>query len=297
MKILITGGTGMLGNALMRFASQKHEVVGTYLKDLVEFGDYDLRELNITDRKKTIELVKGIAPETVIHTAAFTNVDACETEKETAYNVNVLGVQNVAFACKEAKCRMIYISTDYVFDGEKGNYVETDKPNPVNYYAETKLLGEQMVKGSLPEKQFAIARINLYGWNVLPKNDLVTWIIDKNKKKEEITAFTDWINSPFLADNCAEALVEMAKKGLLGIYHLVGDEAINRHDFALRVAEIFDLDPKFIKPGTSAELNLPAKRPKDISLRIDKAKKDLDTKLLNVGEGLKKMKEIEAGLE
>lgn len=297
MKILITGGTGLLGNSLMRFASQKHNIVGTYLKDLVEFGDYDLRELDITDRKKTIELVKKVVPEIVIHTAAFTNVDACETEKETAYNVNVLGAENVALACKEANSRMIYISTDYVFDGEKGNYVETDRPNPVSHYAETKLLGEQMVKGTLSEEKFAITRINLYGWNVLPKNDLVTWMINKNKKKEEITAFTDWINCPFLADNCAEALVEISEKGFSGSYHLVGSEAINRYDFALKVAEIFDLDPKFIKSGTSEQLNLPAKRPKDVSLNIAKAKRDLDTKLLNVGEGLKKMKEIGDGLE
>jgi len=149
-----------------------------------------------------------------------------------------------------------------------------------------------MVKGSLPEKQFAIARISLYGWNVLPKKDLVMWIVNKKRRGEQITVFTDWINNPFLADNCAEALVEMAGKKLFGTYHLVGSEAINRYNFALKVAEIFGLDPKFIKSGRSEQLDLPAKRPKNVSLAIDKAKKDLDTKLLNVEEGLRKMKQI-----
>jgi len=266
--LFVTGHKGLLGSKIIKYS----EI-------------FPKERIDIT-KKEIFTAIKKVNPDVVIHCAAFTNVDECEIQKEKAWEVNVTGTENVAQACQEVDGKMIYISTDFVFDGKKGMYKETDKTNPINYYGKTKLEGEKRVKEIC--KNYVIARTSvLYGWH--ERLNFVTWVIEQLKNKNKIKIVTDQYTSPTLADNLAKALLEIAEKDIRGLYHVTGSERINRYDFALKIADRFDLDKGLITPILSKELNQKAERPKDSSLSIEKIKNKVETKLLNINKGLERM--------
>jgi dTDP-4-dehydrorhamnose reductase len=228
----------------------------------------------------------------VIHTASETNVDRCEKEKEHAWKTNVEGTRNIALACQEVNAKLAYISTDYVFDGEKGNYSEDEETNPINYYGLTKLESEKQVAQHCQD--YIVLRTSvLYGWHPWKQN-FVTWTIDQLRKGKEIAVVDDQLSSPTLADNLAEMSLEASLKNLTGVYHASGSERINRYDVARKIADIFDLDSNLIKPIRMSQLiNWVARRPRDSSLNTGKIRSRLSAKPLNVTEGLQRMKEEE----
>lgn len=224
-------------------------------------------------------------PDVTLHAAAETGVDKCEVCKKDAWMVNVEGTKNVVKACNKINAKLIYVSTDYIFDGEKGFYVEEDEPYPVNCYGLTKLKGEEFVRKCC--KDYAIARASvLYGWHPWKVN-FATWVIETLRQGKQITVVDDHYNSPTFADNLAEVLLEIVKKDLRGIYHVAGSERISRYGFASKIAETFSLDANLVEPIKMSELKVwVAKRPKDSSLCIDTIRKQLKTRLLNIQEGL-----------
>jgi dTDP-4-dehydrorhamnose reductase len=245
--------------------------------------------MNIENRH-SCKIIKKIKPDYIVHTAAFTNVDACETHKEDAFKINVNGTKHVAEASEEINAKLVYVSTDYVFDGEKGMYKEEDPTNPVDYYGETKLEGEKVVK-DLRLRDYIIVRPSvLYGWNPVMLN-FVTWVIDELRKGNEINIVKDQFNTPTLADNLAELILELLEGGESGSFHVCGSERINRYDFAVKIAAIFDLNTELINPITSDQLNWIAKRPMDSSL--DTSKISRIQKPLNIEEGLTRMRDLD----
>jgi dTDP-4-dehydrorhamnose reductase len=284
MKILITGSNGLLGSKLVE-AAKGHEILPTYsTKPLFP----DSLKMDITSRNEVLRIISEFKPDVVIHTAAETDVDGCEVNKDRAWDVNVEGTKNIAEACAEVGTPPVYVSTDYVFDGEKGLYDEDDKPNPINYYGLTKLEGEKHIAkigGHL------IARTSvLYGWHRWKKN-FATWVLESLKQKKRITVVDDHYNSPTLADNLAELLLEAVENGLTGLYHIAGRERISRFKFALEIAKTFGLDSELVKQIKMAELKAwVARRPRDSSLRVDKIQRELKTRLLSISEGLRLMK-------
>jgi dTDP-4-dehydrorhamnose reductase len=286
-KLLITGASGLLGNRLVEYARENYKV--TPLHNTKPLHPSSLK-LDITNPKQVLTLLTKLNPEIVIHTASETNVDACENQKKHAWKINVEGTSNIAEACQKIGAKLICISTDYVFDGEKGLYTEDDKPNPVNYYGLTKLEGEkQAIKHC---KNYAILRTSvLYGWHAWKQN-FATWIISKLKQQQEIKVVEDHYNTPTLAGNLAEVAIEAAEKDLQGIYHASGSERISRYEFAKQIAKTFDLNSDLIKPVKMSQMTAwTAKRPKDSSLNTSRIQKQLKTKPLNITEGLNKMKE------
>jgi len=252
----------------------------------MKYSGVFLKERIDITKKEIFTYIKKVNPDAVIHCAAFTNVDGCEIQKEKAWEVNVTGTENVAKACQNIGAKMIYVSTDFVFDGKKGMYKETDETNPINYYGKTKLEGEKRVQEIC--KNYVIARTSvLYGWH--ERLNFVTWVIEQLKNKNKINIVTDQYTSPTFADNLAEVLLEVAEKDIQGLYHVAGSERISRYDFALKIADRFDLDKSLITPILSKELNQKAERPKDSSLCVEKIKNKVDTKLLNIEEGLERM--------
>lgn len=287
--ILATGGSGLLGSKVVRLAESVYEVVSTHhtrslFPNSIKF--------DITNRQEVFKVIRKFRPNVVIHTAAETNVDKCETDKDWAWRVNAEGTRNIAEACGKMNVKLVYISTDYVFDGEKGFYVEEDVPNPVNCYGWTKLKGEEFLKEYCGNYIIARASV-LYGWHPWKVN-FATWVIGSLRLGKQITVVNDHFNSPTLADNLAEVLLEMVKRDLSGIYHAAGSERINRYEFAVKIAEAFDLDASLIRPIKMSELRVwVAKRPRDSSLCINKVQKQLKTKFLNVQESLALMKKSE----
>jgi dTDP-4-dehydrorhamnose reductase len=286
-KLLITGTSGLLGNNIVEVAKHSYKVIPTYNTKPLHSNSL---KLEITNLNEALSIFNKLEPNIVIHTASETNVDKCETEKEHAWKTNVEGTRNIAEACQEVNAKLVYISTDYVFDGEKGLYNEEDKPNPVNYYGLTKLEGEKQVIEYC--KNYAILRTSvLYGWHPWKQN-FATWIINKLKRQQEITVVKDHYNTPTLADNLAEMSVEVTKKDLRGLYHASGSKRISRYEFAKQIAKTYNLNADLIKPVKMSQLTAwIAKRPRDSSLNTSKIQKQLKTKPLNITEGLNKMKQ------
>ena len=289
-KLLVTGASGLLGNKIVVVAENDYDVIPT---DITEPLHPNAVRIDITNQSAVTNLFGKLRPDIVIHTASETNVDKCEIQKEHAWRVNVEGTRNIAVSCGEFNVKLVCISTDYVFDGEKGWYSEEDCPNPISHYGLTKLEGEKQVIRHC--KNFAILRTSvLYGRHPY-KQDFATWVINKLKQSQEITVVEDHINTPTLANNLAEMIIEIAKKNLSGLYHASGSERISRFEFAKRIAETFNLNPDLIRPIKMEELKAwIAKRPRDSSLDTGKVRKKLTAKPLNIAEGLRKLKvEIE----
>lgn len=289
MKLLITGASGLLGSKLCELAiRKKHEVYSAYSQHKPLYGtpiQFDVSDKNAVE--KTFEKTK---PEAVVHAAALTNVDKCELERELAWKINVDGTENIAKSCKKHHIFLIYVSTDYVFNGEKGIYKETDNPAPINYYGLTKLQGEACVK-HLTNK-YCIARPSvIYG--SIPatgKINFALWLRDKLKRKEKVKIVTDQWNSPTLNTNLANMILEVIERKLTGIFHLAGATRLNRYEFARLLAETFTLDTHLMTHVSSKEISWIAKRPKDCSMNVDKACQTLKNKPLRIREALQKMK-------
>jgi len=246
--------------------------------------------MDVTDIGQVHDRLPALRPGVVIHAAALTSVDECERDRERATLVNSLGTRNVAEVCRQLGCRMIYVSTDYVFNGEKGMYAETDTPSPINHYGSTKLDGEGHVRELCED--YAICRTSvLYGWHPR-KSNFATWIIDSLEKGTAIKVVDDHYNSPTLADNLASALLELTHRPLCGVFHTAGGERIGRYDFAVRLARTFNLDPDLIARAKMKDLKFwVARRPPDSSLSVGKAERTLKTRLMKVDESLKTMLE------
>ena len=284
-KLLVTGASGLLGSKIVEIAKNDYTVIPLHKTKPLHSNSL---KLDITSTAEVLNLFHKLKPYAVIHAASETNVDKCETQKEHAWKINVEGTRNVAAACK-AGTKLIYISTDYVFDGKKGNYTEDDTPNPINYYAVTKLEGEKQVVQNC--KNFAILRTSvLYGWHPFKQN-FATWVITQLEQNKEITVVEDHYNTPTLADNLAEMAIEAIQKDLQGVYHACGSERIGRYEFARQIARAFGLNQNLIRPIKMEQLTAwIAKRPKDSSLNTDKIRSQLEAKPLNITEGLDRMK-------
>lgn len=285
MKIFITGGSGLLGSKIVEIALREHEVYAGYCHNKLEFGEPVKLDLA---KDTDLEVIYKIKPEVIIHTAALTNVDKCEANKALAYEINAEGTRRVAEIANELGAFLVYVSTDYVFSGDKGMYKEDDAPNPINYYGYTKLLGEKYCD--------CIARpCVIYGAKPASgKINFALWIIDKIRNGEEVKIVTDQFITPTLNTNLAKMLLEVAERELKGIFHLVGATRVSRYGFALRIADKFELDKNLIIQSRMEEIKWIAKRPKDSSLNTSKASKYLNEKPYNLDRSLEVLKkEIE----
>ena len=293
-KVLVTGGNGLLGTKTvwLLLARGLQPVSASLEPDCLNrfLGDFPYFQLDITDPRAVDELISDVRADAVIHTAAFTAVDACETQRDLSRRVNVDGTANVAAACRKAGVRLVHISTEYVFDGESGPYTETDVPNPISYYGFTKLESEKAVEERCSD--WAIARTTvLFGEAPNVRPSFVAWLVDKLSKGETVRVVDDQIGSPTLADNLAEMLLEILDSDRQGIYNAVGDSIIDRHSFSVMAAELFGLDPGLIQRIKTSELNQPAQRPLKAGLIMDKFKRDFpDVAVLTAEQSLRRLR-------
>ena len=260
-----------------------YEVVGidTYVPE----GQKNL-VVDITQKERILESMVNMAPSVVVHTAAETNVDRCETERHLARKINVEGTANIVEACVRVGAKLILLSTDYVFDGDRGNYAETDEPNPISFYGLTKLEAERMAAST--SNSLIIRTSVLYGWHPTKLN-FATWILKGLREHQILKVASDHINSPTFADNLADAIRKAIERNNQGTLHIAGSERISRFDFARRMVRQFDLDESLLKPVQMKDLNWIARRPRDSSLNVGKAQKELGIELFGVDRGLEEM--------
>jgi dTDP-4-dehydrorhamnose reductase len=284
-KVLVTGGSGLLGSKLVKTLSGRCKVYPTHNLNRFSSKDCCTVRLDVRNKDDVKGMINKISPDLIIHSAALINLDYCEKNREEAWKVNVEGTRNIVEASRGTGSRLVYISTDYVFDGMRGMYREDDLPNPINYYAKTKYEGEKVVQGL---DDYLIARTSvLYGYH--PRPNFVIWVVNELKQRHKIDIVKDQFNSPTLADDLAEMIIKLVEEDRAGIFHTAGSERISRYDFARKITAVFGLDTGLLNPVTSDELNWVARRPLDSSLDVSKIsglKKPLDTLW-----GLKRMME------
>ncbi|NIM97878.1 MAG: dTDP-4-dehydrorhamnose reductase [candidate division Zixibacteria bacterium] len=296
--VLITGANGLLGQKLCRDFSSSHKVIATDIQpnSFVSLPNLSYETLDITDRRALDFHVRFYEPSVIINSAAYTDVDACETHAAQAWATNVGGVRNLVRACKKHNSKVIHLSTDYIFDGENGPYSEDDPPNPVSFYGETKLESEKVIEQG--KIDFLIVRTNvLYGFGKKVKKNFLLWLLERLAAGEKLKIVTDQFNNPTLADNLSACILEMTEENLSGVFHIGGAEYLSRYDFALKVAEVFGFEEAEIAPIKSDSLKQKAKRPYRGGLKIQKAQGILKTKLLDVKEGLTRAKESQKQVE
>jgi dTDP-4-dehydrorhamnose reductase len=261
MKILITGSNGMLGRALCQEMSSKYEVVGI---DILRLQDTDCRfqtfiQCDITKRKETIAEIVSLNPDVIIHAAAYTDVDACELNKEKAHKINALGTETVALASQECNAFLFYISTDFVFDGEKKSaYIESDEPNPINIYGQSKLEGEKYVQSIV--KKFIIIRTSwLFGKG---GKNFVNTILEKAQNEKEVKVVCNQCGSPTYTKDLASAISRLISvlNSLNGIYHITNSGSCSWYEFAQAIKDIASLNIDII-PISAAQYHSPTRRP------------------------------------
>lgn len=284
-KILITGSNGLLGQKLVDALVLRpgFEVHASSLgpNRRIQREGYQYHELDITDKAAVGSLIQAIQPDVVINTAAMTNVDACETKREECWKLNVDAVRYLVEALEEQMLsgnvpQLIQLSTDFIFDGTKGAaYVETDEPNPLGYYALSKLESEHIVAKS--KLRWAIARtVIVYGVvDHMSRSNIVLWAKDALAKGQQINVVDDQFRSPTLAEDLAQGCVLMVEKGATGIYNISGKEVLSILDLVYRVADFWKLDRSLITPSKSDSLKQAAKRPPRTGFIIDKAMQEL----------------------
>ena len=288
-------GLGMIGYELIKkYDNLGYNVHAITRSDKGFFNDNNniiKHFVDITNESKIKETIENINPDFVVNTAAIANVDLCETERELAYKTNALAVKYIGEACKNLNIPSCHISTDYVFDGGKGNYVEDDEINPINYYGWTKAEGEKVLN-ELNYDLTSIVRISV-PYCVSPvKTNFFLWVLNSLREGNEVNAVIDQWNTPTYTDELTNGIIKIYEKDVSGIIHFGGGEKVSRYEFALKIAEIFDLNVDLIKPIKSSELGWKANRPKDTSLINKKAEKLLGFKLKKVDECLDKLKSI-----
>ncbi|HLK29340.1 MAG TPA: SDR family oxidoreductase [Puia sp.] len=296
-KLLITGSNGFIAGSVIAHAKNDWEVHGIARSALPDdYGNVHYHLLDLLDAEGLTNLFNKVKPDVVIHAAAIANIDFCEKNKSIAEDINVGVTNTIAQLCKEADIKMIHCSTDTVFDGIKGYYTEDDLPNPVNFYAETKIRSEEIVLKASSKN--VVARLALV-MGLLSRekgNSFLFDLIEKLKKNEEVKFAENEIRTPVDVVTLGAALVELAGNHFSGIIHLSGNTRINRFEMAKEIATALEFSPQLIIPTNSNTIPDRAPRPNDASMINAKAKQILKTPMRSLQEGLalvlhKKIKE------
>jgi len=281
--LIITGGSGFVGRNLAEVFSRRWSVVATRYRSDAR----DSIELDVRDADAVISTFKRAAPDVVIHAAGNKNVRFCKEHPDEANKVNAFGTQNVARACRQLGARLIYLSTDLVFDGQRGQYREDEQPQPTSAYGISKFEGERLARAELPE--VAVCRSGgIYGKG----SPLLRWLSDELNAGRTVDCFADVFNSPTYVENLAEMLETIIDRRLSGIFHTAGRERVSRFEFFQTYARIFGLNQESLKPVAASPLESELLLQPDSSLSVAETANKLGVVFNSVGEGFAR---LEAG--
>jgi dTDP-4-dehydrorhamnose reductase len=289
--IVVTGASGLLGVSLVMLGRDLgREITGVCHRHLLRIPGVRTCQADLVNRRVMRSLLAALRPKSIIHCAAITEVDWCELHPEETEEVNVQASSALAELAQELNAQFLYVSTDSVFDGKRGNYSEDDQPAPLSIYAKSKWRGEKEVlcRHSSP----LIVRVNIYGWNAQPKQSVAEWILDDLRTRKPVRGFADVYFCPMLANDVAEVLLTMLDRGLNGIYHVAGSERISKYDFVTRVAKTFSLATDCVVPTSIVEARLLAPRPLDSSLNTEKVRMALGRPMPDVDQGLCRFRQL-----
>ncbi len=273
--ILITGSNGLLGQTLLSLLlkeKEKYRVIGISKGgNRSERSDFIYESIDITNKKELFECIHKHKPNCIVNTAAMTNVDACEDDKEGCYSLNVNAVEYLTEVSKKLNIHLVHISTDFIFDGEKGYYKESDKPNPLSYYGWSKLKSEEVILES--NISHTILRTILVFGKVknMTRNNIVLWVKEMIENKKDITIVDDQFRMPTYVEDLALACQLSIDKKAQGIFNISSSELLSIFEIATQIAKGFDLDSNYIKPISTGSLNQKASRPPKTGFNLSKS--------------------------
>ena len=282
MKVLVTGAYGQLGRSLYKNRNESIKYLWTG-KNIPLGGDGI--HLDILDRINLKELINFCSPDVIINLAALTNVDLCEKNPLLAQEINAKGVKNI---CENFSGKIIQISTDYVFNGEKGPYSEDDEVAPLSIYGATKLEAEKIVMSHSSENLILRANV-LYDYDTQSKASFLNWVVNSLQQKKPIKVVNDQVCNPTWTESIAKTILSCIENNINGIYHWGDAEFLSRYEFALKIARSFKLDTNLISPILTEELDQIAPRPLNSGLKSHKLLKVLDIHQPSINECLKKI--------
>ncbi|MCB0793682.1 MAG: SDR family oxidoreductase [Flavobacteriales bacterium] len=291
MRILITGSNGLLGQKLVALFRDDKEVELLATSRGADRTPRGLEEryaaMNITKVAEVDRVIGNFRPEVVIHTAAMTNVDACELDPDACRLQNVEATRYLVEASERVGAHFIHLSTDFIFDGENGPYSETDEPGPLSVYGQSKLDSEEIVRNSGLERWSIVRTIIVYGIaKGLSRSNVVLWAKGALEKGDPIRVVDDQFRMPTLAEDLAWACRQIARVGANGVFHVSGPDLMSILELVHRVAAFFELDPTPVSPVKSASLGQPAARPPRTGFILDKARRELGYAPRSFEEGL-----------
>ena len=299
-KILITGSNGLLGQKLVELIAQKpnYQLIATSrgenrlnLPNL----NYEYHSLDITKKEDVETVLSKFLPNIIIHTAAMTNVDECETNKEGCWAQNVVATEDIANFCAKKGIFLLHLSTDFIFDGKSGPYNESDTPNPISYYGESKLAAEKALEDTFKDintNLYAIARtVLVYGIaQDMSRSNIILWVKKSLEDRKNIKVVDDQWRTPTLAEDLAEGCFLIVSKKKAGIFNIAGKNLLTPYHMAMATADFFDLPTSYITRADSSTFSQPAKRPPKTGFILDKAISMLEYQPHSFIEGLSILK-------
>ncbi len=292
-RILITGANGLLGQKLIRLYNNNPEV--TTIATGIEAGrlgdgNYTYHTMDITSESDVDRVISEQKPDVIINTAALTQVDQCETEREACWKLNVTAVSHLINTSQKNNCFLTHLSTDFIFDGTAGPYKEEDVPNPVSYYGESKLASEKLLEES--NIKYAIARTQLV-YGIVPnlgRSNIILWVKKSLEEGKQIKVVNDQWRTPTLAEDLARGCALIAEKRAEGVFHISGEELLTPYDMAMATCDFFDLDKSLVEEVDGSIFQQTAKRPPRTGFILDKAKTVLGYKPVSFKEGIATLK-------
>ncbi len=268
MRILVTGASGLLGLNLCLTSAAQHELTGLVNQRALTDAPFTTLQADLLEAGAAEKLFDRVQPEVLIHCAAMADVDSCERNPQTAQAINAEVPAQLAALCARRDVRMVHISTDAVFDGQRGSYTEEDSPNPLSVYARTKLEGEGGVLAADPRA--LVLRVNFYGYSLSGRRSLAEFFLNNLSDDQPVKGFTDVHFCPLYVADLVDVIFACLERQLSGLYHAVSPECLSKYDFGRRIADKFGLDGDLIQPVSVNDGNLLAKRSPNLTLRVDK---------------------------
>ncbi len=289
-KILITGSNGLVAQKIYGEARKDPDlslILTSRSGPLFDHGDHVFEQFDVSDFDRAEKLISNYRPGVVIHTAALSQADYCEQNPGESARINFRSVQNLVYLSQLYPFHLIFLSSDFVFPGDRGHYCETDIPVPLSVYGHHKFNAEKCILHNSPFH--AVVRTSLvYGW--LPRMSRPNLFIHARnslKNASPLNIVSDQFRSPTLAEDLARGIIEIVRQKKTGIYHLAGKDFISVYDFVIHIARHYGYDESLVKPVLTHELNEPAKRPQVTGLTIEKAKKDFGYMPVSLDEGIR----------
>lgn len=288
MRLLITGASGLLGLNLCLLASaQGHDVTGLSHSRGLQGIPFDLKQVDLRDEEKARALIAEAEPEAIIHCAAVANINEAEKDPEGTHLINAEVPGWLAGATTDWKIPFVHVSSDAVFDGEVGDYRETDPTHPLSLYAQSKLEGEHAVQGANPDA--IIARVVFYGWSLSGTRSLSEFFFNNLQAGKSVNGFVDTFFCPLYVEDLGHTLLEMIDRGCAGLYHVTSPECLSKYEFGVRIAKRFGFDPDLVQPIRATDIDRGVTRSLNLTLSSEKVQAALGHPLPSVDEGIENL--------